>query len=106
VLFDVRTLPIGDWTVVSVVGDLDVATMPTLRQHLDRVEEERVALDLGGVDYVDPVTLGILVVGALRASRRGGRFVVVCGPGAARDLLAETGLDRILDVVDDRTRLD
>jgi hypothetical protein len=32
--------------------------------------------------------------------------VVVWGPGAARDLLAETGLDRILDVVDDRTRLD
>ncbi len=108
-LFDVRTLAVGDWSVVSVVGDLDVATMPTLRQHLDRVQDDRgaapVALDLHGVDYVDPVTLGILVAGSLRAGRRGGRFAVVCAPGSARDLLAETGIDRIVPVVEDRADL-
>jgi anti-anti-sigma factor len=106
VLFDVRVLPIGDWDVLCVVGDLDLATLPSLRQSLDRIEAPRAAIDLSGVDYVDPVTLGVLLVGSLRAARSGGRFAVVCRPGPARDLLAETGIDRILTVVDDHAALD
>ena len=99
-LFDVRVLPVGVWSVLAVVGEIDLATMPLLRQELDRVDADAVALDLGGVDYVDPVSLGVIVSGSLRARRRGGRFAVVCPPGPARDLLAESGLDRIVTVVD------
>ncbi len=104
-LFDVRVLPVGDWDVLSVVGDLDLATLPALRQAFDRIEASDAAVDLSGVDYVDPVTLGALLVGSLRAGRSGGRFAVVCPPGAARELLAETGVDRILTVVDDQAAL-
>ncbi|UDY34423.1 STAS domain-containing protein [Dermatobacter hominis] len=104
-LFDVRVLPEGDWDVLCVVGDLDLATVPALRQSFDRLDSPASAVDLSGVDYVDPVTLGVLLLGALRAGRAGGRFAVVCPPGPARDLLAETGVDRILTVVDDRSAL-
>lgn len=105
-LFDVRVVPVGDWDVLGVLGDLDLATVPRLRQGFDRVHGDRVAVDLSGVDYLDPVSLGVLLVGALRASRADGRYVVVCPPGPARELLAETGVDRILEVVADRTFLD
>ncbi len=105
VLFDVRILPVGDWDVLCVVGDLDLATMPALRQGFDRLDSRSTAVDLSGVDHVDPVALGVLHVGALRARRSNGRFAVVCPSGPARDLLAETGVDQIIDVVDDLAAL-
>jgi anti-anti-sigma factor len=98
-LFDVRTLPHGDWSVMSVVGEVDLATVPTLRQELDQLDGDRVALDLGSVDYLDPLALGLILAGSLRARRRGARFTVVCPPGAARDLLAESCVDTIVPVV-------
>lgn len=104
-LFDVRILPVGEWDVLCVVGDLDLATMPSLRQGYDRLDSSSAAVDLSGVDHIDPVTLGVLLVGALRAKRSGGRFVVVCPDGPARDLLAETGIDSVIDVVDDHAAL-
>ena len=104
-LFDVRILPVGEWDVLCVVGDLDLATMPALRQGFDRLDAPSAAVDLSGVDHVDPMALGVLHVGALRARRTRGRFAVVCPPGPARDLLAETGVDRIIDVVDDQAAL-
>jgi anti-anti-sigma factor len=71
-----------------------------LRQELERAGGDEVALDLSAVDYVDPVALGVVLAGSLRVSRRGGRFVLVCPPGRPRELLAETGVDRIVEVVD------
>ncbi len=99
-LFDVRTFDRDGWTVVSVVGEIDLATMPALRQQLAAVTGTRIALDLSGVDHVDPVTFGVLIAAALGARRRGAEFQVRCPPGRPRDLLAETELDRILTVVD------
>ncbi len=97
-LFDVRVLRRRGWTVVSVVGDVDLATMPALHQQLEQADGDQVALDLSGVDHLDPVTFGVLVVGGLRAGRRGARFVVVAPPGRPRELLAESRLDQVLTV--------
>ncbi len=105
VLFDVRILPVGEWDVLCVVGDLDLATMPALRQGYDRLDSHSAAVDLSGVDHVDPVTLGVLFVGAMRAKRNRGRFAVVCPPGPARDLLSESGVDAVLTVVEDHAAL-
>ena len=99
-LFDVRTLTVDGWTVVSVVGEVDLATMPRLRQELAMVDGPRVALDLSGVDHIEPVTFGVFVAAALTARRRGAEFELRCPPGRPRELLAETELDRILAVVD------
>jgi anti-sigma B factor antagonist len=106
VLFDVRILRVGGWSVLAVVGEIDLATLPALRQELDRLEGERTALDVAAVDYVDPVSLGVILTGSLRARRRGGRFAVVCPAGPARDLLEESGLDRIVTVVAEQSDLD
>ncbi len=99
-LFDVRTLERDGWAVIAVVGDVDLATMPALKQHAYDVGGDRVALDLSGVDHLDPLAFGIVLALQLRAGRRGARFAVICPPGRPRELLAETGLDRILEVVD------
>lgn len=105
-LFDVRTDEVGPWTVVRVVGEVDLASLPEVRSALDRVDAERVALDLSAVDYLDPVALGVVLAGRLRARRRGGRFVVVSPPGRPRELLAEAGVDTLVQVLDGITALD
>lgn len=105
-LFDVRILSVGPWSVLAVVGDMDLATLPSLRQELERLDTGWTAVDLSGVDYIDPVSLGVILTGSLRAKRRGGRFAVVCPAGSGRDLLRESAVDRIVDVVDSLSERD
>jgi anti-anti-sigma factor len=99
-LFDVRTVTHGDHEVVRVVGDVDLSTIPALRSQLDRTEGPRVALDLDGVDLFDPLAFGVVIAAAMRLRRRGADLVVVCPPGRPRELFAESGVDRIVTVVD------
>lgn len=96
-LFDVRTVHRGGWEVVQVVGDVDLATMPTLQAALVSAGGERVALDLSGVDHFDPLGFGVVLSASLRTARRGARFAVLCG-GRPRELFAESGVDRIVEV--------
>jgi len=104
-LFDVRTLRRQGWTIVAVVGDVDLATMPTLHHHLESADGDRVALDLSGVDHLDPVTFGVVIVGSLRATRRGARFAVIAPESRPRELLAESRLDEVLTVVGELSEL-
>lgn len=60
--------------VVSIGGELDVATAPLVRQELLSLAargHHRVVLDLAGVDFLDSTGLGV-VLGALRRARSGG----------------------------------
>jgi anti-sigma B factor antagonist len=100
-LFDVRTLQLHGWVVVSVVGEIDLATIPELRQHCERVEGEKIVLDLSGVDHFDVLGFGVVHGLQLRVARRGGRFAVVCPPGRPRELFAATGVDSLVPVVED-----
>ncbi len=85
--------------MVAIVGDVDLATVPGLGAHLDTVEGGSVAIDLSGVHHFDPLGFGLVLSAALRASRRGAEFAVVCPQGRPRELFAETGVDRLVDVV-------
>ena len=99
-LFDVRTADRSGWSLATVVGDLDLATLPALRAALDQLGGARVGLDLSHVAYLDTVVLGVVLGARVGARRRGGEFVVVCPAGPARDLLTESGVDVVLTVVD------
>jgi anti-sigma B factor antagonist len=100
VLFDVRVLQRGGWSVVAVVGDVDLATLPALRQGALGAGVDRVVLDLSGVDHFDPLGFGVVIALRLKVERQGGRFAVVCPPGRARDLFAESRVDAIVELVD------
>lgn len=90
----------GDWVVVAVVGELDLAAVPGVRSEVvaavSRRTPARVALDLTGVELIDSVGLG-LVVGALRRTRAtGGELRVALGRGRVADAFALTGLDTLM----------
>jgi len=62
----------GNWSVVTVAGELDVSTAPLLREQLIDViaaGSQQVAVDMSAVSFIDSVGLGVLV-GALKRLRR------------------------------------
>ncbi|HEX7299728.1 MAG TPA: STAS domain-containing protein [Solirubrobacteraceae bacterium] len=85
-------------TVVSVAGELDVATAPALARALAGADGE-VVVDLKATTFADPSTLGVLL--AARAARRTMRVDRRSGGAVAR-LLALTGTDRLLAGSEDR----
>jgi anti-sigma B factor antagonist len=89
--------------VLAVHGEVDLATVPRLRDALHRELANHpgrsLIVDLDGVTVLDDVGLGVLL-GARRAARaREVEVVVVASTARLRTLLAETGLDAVLPPV-------
>jgi anti-sigma B factor antagonist len=85
------------WTVVTVHGEIDVATSPTLRERLiDLVNDggTRLALDLEAVDFLDSTGLGTIVSILKRVRTHGGDLRLVCTEARIRRLFEITGLDK------------
>lgn len=92
-----------DWTVLTLTGQLDVATAPAARQALVEAQfgADRVVLDLDGIELLDSFGLAILVGGLKRARSHDRELVVRCTRERLLALLALTRLDEILTVVAD-----
>ena len=82
----------GAGTVVSVTGEIDVATAPELAHALTDARGD-VTVDLSATTFADPTALGVLL-----AARRDGRTMRVTSRsgGAVARLLALTGTDTLL----------
>jgi anti-anti-sigma factor len=79
-------------TVVSVRGDIDMATAPRLRQVLIDATSLAVVVDLSAVTFMDASGLGVLV-GAARLARNEGRDLVLRDPSpSALRVLQVTGM--------------
>lgn len=108
-LFDVGVSEREGWTVVAVVGELDVATAPRLRQELHRVvgagsapdAGPAVVLDLAGVDFLDSTGLGVIIGILKRVRTQGGDLRLAAAPHRVTRVFEVTRLDRVLPMYDD-----
>lgn len=93
---------LGGWTVVSLYGELDVATAPALREELIELVNDghtRLVLDLEGIDFLDSTGLGSLI-GALRRTRTHGGDLRLVGTDTRITRLFEiTGLDKAVPLL-------
>jgi anti-sigma B factor antagonist len=96
------TAQIGaDAYVVSVSGELDIATADRFAEELARTAERsarRVIVDLVGLTFIDSVALGVLTEGARRLRAAGGTCIVVSQDPRILRVFEITGLDRIFQI--------
>jgi anti-anti-sigma factor len=101
--FDVTVAATDGVVRVAVLGDLDCASAPQLRQVLDRVAEDRrdVVVDLRSTEFVDCAGIGALVVAYERRRQLGGELVLEAPSTAVRRVLQLTGLVERIPTADD-----
>jgi len=83
------------WTVVDVVGDLDMASAPALRQSILQLLSSGarlIAVDLTATDFVDSTGIGMLVAALKRVRTHDGELVVVCPEPRLRRIFELTEL--------------
>ena len=88
----------GDYATIAVTGELDLRTVHRLEMTVASVFDlgiREVALDLGGVTFLDSTGLGCLVGLHLRCEEGQSIHLTACSPAAA-ELLDITGLRRVL----------
>jgi anti-anti-sigma factor len=90
-------------TVLTLSGELDLASVPALEQAVEGVSDsagELVVLDLRELEFMDVAGLRAVLRSDQRLRERGKRLALA-GPGySVRRLLALTGQDDVLSVFD------
>jgi anti-anti-sigma factor len=90
--------------LLSVRGELDLASSPVLEEELERVISAGPALviiDLRELDFMDSTGLSVLIRAHQRAEESGHRLGIVNGSRQVRRLLSLTGVADRLMIVDD-----
>jgi anti-sigma B factor antagonist len=99
--FEVSAAREGDVAVVSVSGDVDIATADELRDALLLAGSDGasgVRVDLTDVEFMDSTGLNALVIAHKTIGQDGRRLVIVCPDGAAWRALEISGLHEVLHV--------
>jgi anti-sigma B factor antagonist len=92
----------GDVAVVALVGSLDGATAPDLREYFDQLVPGRcpVLLDLSQMSFLSSAGLRVLVVICRQAERNGARLTLAGVPAEVRAVMAATGFLEFFTVAD------
>jgi anti-anti-sigma factor len=84
---------------VSVIGELDQSTAPTLREALEPTLAEPtdpVLVDLSDCEFIDSTGLSLLVEAKRRLEEQNQAFGICCPDADVQRLLELTGIDRAL----------
>ena len=94
----------GEWSVLTVAGELDVVGAPELRQHVMHAVSNgmhHLVLDLSGVDFIDSFGLGVLIGALKRVRLRDGDLQLVVTEARVRRVLELCDLDRVFTLHSD-----
>ena len=86
----------GDVLVLALTGELDIYTVPSFRETVDRLakDEPGIVLDLEAVSLIDSSGLGALVSLANQVGERDGQLGLLCPQQSLRRVFEITGLRR------------
>lgn len=98
VLFDLQVFDSDGWTVVAPVGELDLSSIPQVRQRIVQLVAagtRQVVLDLGGVDFVDSAGVGLVVMVAKRLAAHSGELRLAAPTPGVWSVFELVGLDQL-----------
>ncbi|OAH13010.1 STAS domain-containing protein [Streptomyces jeddahensis] len=93
----------NDWTVVEIHGEVDVYTVPRIRDHvITRIEDGRLRLilDLRRVTFIDSTGLGVFVGILKRIREREGALRLVIASQTVRKIFDLTSLYGVFPIYD------
>jgi anti-anti-sigma factor len=94
--FQINIDVVGDRATIELVGELDAASAPSLRDHVVRLVSEgrcRLAFDCSKLDFVDSTGLGVLIGARARCLAANGSVELTGVRPALQRLLAVTGIE-------------
>jgi anti-sigma B factor antagonist len=99
----IRTRREPGCVIVTIVGEVDIATVARLRERLSALAAGGVPLvaDLDQVSFIDATGLGALAGAAREAAAHGTSLHVICARPQTRRLFRVTGLDRQIPLARD-----
>jgi anti-anti-sigma factor len=101
--FRVEVSQNGRTAVISLAGELDLASSPELEEKLARLEESEptvLVIDLRELAFMDSTGLSVLVRAHKKAQERGQRFGLVRGSHQVQRLLTLTGVAERFTVIE------
>jgi anti-sigma B factor antagonist len=90
-----------DAYIVSLGGDVDLATAPHLEGELAGLTDagaRRVVVDLAGAAFIDSTVLGVLLKALTRLDARSGELVLVSDDVRILKIFEVTGLGRVFRI--------
>jgi anti-anti-sigma factor len=90
-------------SVLTLLGELDLASAPALEQELDEVEDRGcVVVDMRKLEFIDSTGLRVLIKAHQRATETDRKFAILSpDDGQVRQLLDLTGARDRLNIADD-----
>jgi anti-anti-sigma factor len=87
---------------VTLAGEVDAHTAPTLRRTLDHLMDPRmrIAVDLSQVRFIDSRGLQVLLLETMRFRESGGRFEITNASAWVHRVIGYAGLSGALDTAD------
>lgn len=101
---DMRSEALPSGAKLELVGELDMAAVPSVDVTLRRLEETKpgtLILDLSKLTFIDSSGLRMVLMAAQRAKDEGRRFAIVPGPARVQRIFRITGLDSVLEIVEE-----
>lgn len=95
---------IGEYTVLDVAGEIDLATAPQFEEQVANVAGDKpLVVDMSNVTFMDSTGLRVLIGAHERAEESGGRLSIVAADGPVTKLLNITGVAEWLNVYPTRS---
>jgi anti-sigma B factor antagonist len=102
--FRVQSERFGANAMVAVEGELDIATLPALRDAVASIRDERtehLVIDLRALAFLDSVSIEFLLRLKTELAETGASLVIVRGPRAVDRVFELMELGRVLALVDE-----
>ena len=101
--FDTRVGRLDGEVIVTVLGEIDMASGPLLWECLARTipdAERRLVIDLAGTTFIDSTGLALFARAHQRLRRGGAELMLRAPNSSARLVLHITGLDQVITIED------
>ena len=98
--FTVDESLVGRRAVLSVAGEIDVATAPALHAAIESAAGRafELWLDLTATTFMDSTGIHAVATARARLADAGRRLVIICPNGPVRRVFTLTGVDRHLEI--------